>query len=133
MTVKLRDEQRKLAALQLDRRVIRSPLDGEIVEVGIQCGEAVASGQTIVRIVSLARLRVKAVYDSEFALQVKAGQKAEFLFEGSDGPVSTEAEVVFVSPEVRASEQVFEVWADVDNAEGTLLPGFKGKLTIVLD
>ena len=61
LTVKLRDEQSKLAALQLDRRVIRSPLDGEIVEVAIQRGEAVASGQSIVRIVSLKRLRVKAV------------------------------------------------------------------------
>jgi len=133
LTAELRDEERKATAIRLRRRNILSPIDGIVVAVDTQCGEAVQSGQMVVRIIGLDKLRVKAVYDSEHALNVTAGQKATFEIEYQGKLITKEADVVFVSPEVRASERVFEVWADVDNSDRKLLPGFKGSLSIDID
>lgn len=132
MTADLREAERKVACIRLNRRKIVSPIDGVVVEVGTQRGEAVQGGQMVVRVVGLDKLRIKAVYSSKYALAVKAGQKALFEFKQGEEVVSLEAEVVFVSPEVRASERVFEVWADVDNLDRKLLPGFKGTLQLEL-
>ena len=131
-TAYLREAESKVTAIRLARRKIVSPIDGVVVEVATQSGEAVQSGQTVVRLIGLDKLRIKAVYGSEHALDVKAGQKATFEFEQQGKVISREAEVVFVSPEVRASERVFEVWADVENLDRKLLPGFKGTLLIEL-
>lgn len=133
LTAELRDEQRKATAIRLRRRNILSPIDGMVVAVDTQSGEAVQSGQTVVRIIGLDKLRVKAVYSSKYALSVAAGQKATFELEYQGKTITKEAEVVFVSPEIRASERVFEVWADIDNSDRKLLPGFKGNLSIDLD
>lgn len=133
LTAELRDEERKATAIRLRRRNILSPIDGMVVAVDTQSGEAVQSGQTVVRIIGLDKLRVKAVYSSKYALRVTAGQKATFELEDQGKTITKEAEVVFVSPEIRASERVFEVWADIDNSDRKLLPGFKGNLSIELD
>ncbi len=130
LTANLRDEERKASAIRLCRRQICSPIAGMVVAVEAQCGESVQSGQTVVRVIGLDKLRVKAVYSSEYALAIKPGDKAVFELEHPGGDVIREAEVVFVSPEIRASERVFEVWADVDNTDRKLLPGFKGSLSI---
>ena len=132
MTAELREAEKKLSSIRLGRRKIVSPINGVVVEVDTQRGEAVQGGQMVVRVIGLDKLRVKAVYGSKHALSVKAGQKATFEFEQDGKKVSREAEVVFVSPEVRASERVFEVWADVENSDRQLLPGFKGTLQIEL-
>jgi len=127
LTAELRDKERKATAIRLRRRNILSPIDGMVVAVDTQSGEAVQSGQTVVRIIGLDKLRVKAVYSSKYALRVTAGQKATFELEDQGKTITKEAQVVFVSPEIRASERVFEVWADIDNSDRKLLPGFKKK------
>ena len=132
MTADLREAERKASTIRLNRRKIVSPIDGVVVEVDTQRGEAVQGGQMVVRVIGLDKLRIKAVYNSKFALSVTAGQQATFEFEQGGEVVTREAKVVFVSPEVRASERVFEVWADVENADRKLLPGFKGTLRIEL-
>lgn len=132
MTADLREAEKTASSIRLRRRKIASPIDGVVAEVATERGEAVQSGQMVVRVIGLDKLRVKAFYKSEYALQVKAKQKAVFEFERAGEVVSREAEIVFVSPEVRVSEGVFEVWADVDNLDRELLPGFKGTLQIKL-
>ena len=132
LTAELREAESVVSDIRLRRRKIVSPIDGVVVEVATQQGEAVQGGQMVVRVIGLDKLRIKAVYRAEYALRVEAGQKAVFEFEQDGEMVSREAEVVFVSPEVRASERVFELWADIENLDRKLLPGFKGSLQIEL-
>lgn len=133
LTARLRGEERKISEIQLQRREIKSPIDGIVAEVSVQEGESVTSGTPVVRVIGLDKLRVKAFFSSKYALSVESGQQAKFVFLNDDEETNSEAEIVFVSPEVRASEKVFEVWADVDNSSRQLLPGFKGVLEIEVE
>jgi len=133
LTAKLRGEEKKLSEIQLSRREIKSPISGLVAEVAVQEGESVPNGSTVVRVIGLNKLRVKAFYRSKYALSVKKGQTAKFVFQNGDEEISKEAEVIFVSPEIRATEKVFELWADVNNTDRQLLPGFKGVLEIEIE
>ncbi len=133
LTATLREEQKKVSEIRLRNREILSPIDGIVAQVAFQKGESVSGGEAVVRVISLDKLRVKAFFSSEYALSVKVGQTAEFTFKRKGKEIRKKAMVSFVSPEVRPSERGFELWAEVDNSDRELLPGFKGALKIEID
>ncbi len=130
LTAQLRATEMNLAELELDRRTIRSPLDGMVVDVAVQKGEAVGAAEPVIRIISTERLRVIAHVDRNLAFQVHNGDAAEFVVQTERDLQRFPAKVVFVSPEIRFTEQTFDVWVEVENSRGQLLPGMKGNLTI---
>ncbi|MFK7738387.1 MAG: efflux RND transporter periplasmic adaptor subunit [Pirellulaceae bacterium] len=132
VTARLRNAEKTLAEIELDRRTIRSPLDGVVVDVQIQPGEAVGIAKPVVRIISTKRLRVIANVNRKFAFKLHNGADAEFVVQAEDGRQAFPAKVVFVSPEIRFTEQTFDVWVEVQNSENKLLPGMKGNLTILV-
>lgn len=130
LTTDLRTEEKASAEIRLKRRMIKSPIAGIVVNVDIQEGEAVSAGQQIVRVINLDRLRIKAVFHKDYALKVQEDSMTYFEIEIDGKVIQLDAEISFVSPEVLPSEKVFEVWAEIDNKERKLLPGFKGKLVV---
>ena len=130
LTAQLRDEEKNLAEIELLRRSITAPLAGLVVNVTVQPGEAIGAGETAVRIVSTRKLRVIASIDRQYAFKLKKGHAAEFILAIDDEPTTFPAKIVFVSPEIRFTEQTFDVWAEVENLDGQLLPGMKGSLKI---
>lgn len=133
LTAQLRDEEKNLAEINLARRTIRSPLDGVVVDVTVKRGEAVAAAKPVIRIISTRRLRVIASVDRKFAFKLQHGDLAEFEVQTEEGVLQFPAKVVFVSPEIRFTEQTFDVWIEVENDENKLLPGMKGNLKIDID
>ncbi|MEO1616241.1 MAG: efflux RND transporter periplasmic adaptor subunit [Planctomycetota bacterium] len=132
MTAQLRRSEKEVAEIELDRRMIRSPLDGIVVDVKVQAGEAVGAAKPVIRIISTQRLRVIANVDRKYVFKLQNGDPAEFVVPTEDGAQSFPAKVVFVSPEIRFTEQTFDVWVEVQNSENKLLPGMKGNLTIAV-
>ena len=130
LNVQLRQSQSHAANVRLDRRTVRSPLSGQVVDITVQKGEAVTGGQPIIRIINLDRLRVKASFDVEFAFRVTKESEAYFEIELQDQTRKFPAKIVFVDPQIEPTERVFTVWADIDNANREMLPGLKGKLVI---
>lgn len=130
--IELRRQQFLASDVRLKRRTLKAPLSGTVLEVIPKQGEAVTAGQPVVRIVNLARLRVKALIDTEHVFQINKSSKAYFEIK-LDGTTSRiPATIVFVSPEVRPTSKKFEVWADLKNDDNKLLPGFKGRLVVEL-
>ena len=131
LTVGLRSSQERVAEVRLANREIQSALDGQIVEIYVQRGEWVNSGQPVARIIDLSTLRVKAVYGAEYYQRINKNAKASFRILG-DSDAELEAKIYFISPEIDPTNQDFQIWADVDNSDGLLLPGMKGELRIEL-
>ena len=50
---------------------------------------------------------------------------------GGDEPLTFEAKIGFVSPEVDPVSHQVRVWAEIDNADGLLRPGQQGRLEIL--
>ncbi|HBJ35579.1 MAG TPA: hypothetical protein DDZ51_12695 [Planctomycetaceae bacterium] len=130
LTAQLRREEKSLADIQLARRTLRSPLAGIVVNIDVQPGEAIVSGKPALRIVSLDKLRLIASVDRRLAFKIKKGDAASMLIQLGDEDLVIPAKIVFVSPEIRFTEQTFDVWVEVENQAGMLLPGMKGTLKI---
>jgi len=133
LTAQLRREEKSLADIQLARRTLRSPLAGIVVGIDVQPGEAIVSGKPALRIVSLERLRLIASVDRRFAFKINKGDAATMHIQLGDEDVVIAAKIVFVSPEIRFTEQTFDVWVEVENQTGILLPGMKGTLKISVE
>ena len=136
LNVELSEQKKREAEIRLERRTVRSPIDGIVLDVPLQSGEAVTAGQAVCRVVNLDRLRVKAVYDARYLGRISPQSTATFTMSGDgegDDTTSVDATITFISPEIRPSERVFEVWADIENTDRKWSPGSKGSLTIALD
>ena len=121
-----------LATRSVERRQIRSPIAGKVVEVSKNRGEWVEPGNQVFRIVRIDQLRVKGYVNINQIIGVTEGRPATLRV---DLPNSRRLEfpgkLVFVSPEVNEvnGEQV-EVWAEVENKDLLLRPGMHGTLII---
>lgn len=101
-----------------------------MISIDVQPGEAVVSGKPTMRIVSHSKLRLIASVDRKFAFKIERGDSAAMHIQVGQEEAVIPAKIVFVSPEIRFTDQTFDVWVEVDNATGMLLPGMKGTLKI---
>jgi macrolide-specific efflux system membrane fusion protein len=153
-SVRVREAEDEIAALEIDRRRIVAPIDGIIVKRYVDEKEWVQPGDPVMRIVQIDRLRIEGFVDAKqiSPARVKAGQKVTLRLDSQRSvPLSSsavgrpiEGQVVFVSPEI-VNGPKFEVWAEVDNVWLTsdpsrpedghwlLLPGMELDMTIHLD
>jgi RND family efflux transporter MFP subunit len=130
LTAGLRREEKTLADLRLARRWLRSPIEGIVVDIKSQPGESIVAGNPAVRIVSLDRLRVIASIDRKFAFRFSKGDQAAMHMQLENDEIVIPAKITFVSPEIRFTEQTFDVWFEIENRDQRLLPGMKGVLRI---
>ncbi|MCE9548325.1 MAG: HlyD family efflux transporter periplasmic adaptor subunit [Planctomycetia bacterium] len=102
----------------LRRRRIESPIDGTVVEIHRHQGEWVQSGEALVHVVRLDRLRVEGfVKASQFAPSQIRGRKVTVVAELAGGRHREfTGRVVFINPLLQSGGD-FRVWAEVDNRQ----------------
>ncbi len=120
------------AKLQLARRGLRSPLDGEVAEVFRHRGEWLEPGQRVMRIVRLDRLKVEGFVDSRAITSSLRGAAVRVLVSLSDDekPVTVKGRVVFISSEIDPVNAQVRVWAEVENPDLRLRPGLPAEMVI---
>ncbi len=138
-TALLREAQIEVAALNLDHHLIKSPIDGEVVQVYRKIGEWVSPGDPLLRIVNLRTLRVEGFLKiNDYLRQEIAGQPVVVEIQLPGGrKASFESTISYVSPLVQASGD-YRVVCEVKNktADGSpngfwvMLPGMDAELTI---
>lgn len=127
-------KQKDLALMQnsLDRRMIKTPIAGVVVDVLKHNGEWVEPGDKVVRVVRLDRLRAEGFIEARFALRSLVGQPVAVNV--SNDPTRTfQGKIVFVSPEIDPVNQQARVWAEVDNTMHALRPGLRARMVITGD
>jgi membrane fusion protein, multidrug efflux system len=132
LTAKQKQTELDLARHAVERRQIRAPFDGMIVQRKKQRGEWVDVGETVLRMVRLDRLRVEAFLPAREAPPDLAGRRVSLSV---DLPGSPKTEftgtIVFVSPEINAVNGQVRVWAEVENTGLRLRPGQPATMTIL--
>lgn len=115
----------------LARRAIAAPIDGVVVQVNRRQGEWVKPGDTVLRIVRIDRLRTEGFLLHHELAADPTGRSVTLTV---DLPGRKQArypgKVAFVSPEVNAVNGQVRFWAEIDNQDGKLRPGVKGRLVI---
>lgn len=120
---------------EIQRRQIRAPLGGQIVEVAPHLGEWVQPGDAVLRIVRLDRVRIEGfVQAADIAPAEISGRPVRVTARLERGRVEMfEGKIVFVHPFVQPGGS-FRVWAEVVNRmEGghwLLRPGSEVDMTI---
>ena len=120
------------AKLQLARRGLRSPLDGEVAEVFRHRGEWVEPGQRVMRIVRLDRLKVEGFVESHAITGSVRGAvvRVRVTPNDEDKPVIVKGKIVFISSEIDAVNGQVRVWAEVENPDLVLRPGLSAEMII---
>ncbi len=138
LTVQARKAEAKAALLSIQRREVKSPLDGMVVEMLKHEGEWVNPGDPIMHVVRMDRLRVEGFLNAEeFAHHEVGNRPVTVEVKLARGRVEQFTSTIkFVSPEVQLNGE-YRVWAEVENRrEGEhwlLRPGVSTEMTIHLE
>jgi multidrug efflux pump subunit AcrA (membrane-fusion protein) len=128
--------KRDQAAAQLRAYSITAPFAGTVNKVIKHKGEAIRQGDPVLELVNIRRVRVEGFLDASHHRLVRAGTLVQVQPEGSDREQSTPAvkgKVAFVDSVVQPVTQQVRFWADVDNADESLLAGQTAQITIATD
>ena len=107
---------------QLQRRTIRSPIDGVITEIHREPGEFLSITEPkLFTVVRLDRLRAKFYIPSENAVRFSKGHRVKVSGHGDEKPLTGDIE--FVSPVTHAESGLVRVDVIFDNRDGRLRSG----------
>jgi RND family efflux transporter MFP subunit len=110
----------------IERRVIRSPLDGVVLHIHKNVGESVAAGDTqVATVVQLTALRVTLYLPTEQARHLSPG--GTIPLKTADGAVAA-GQIEFVSPVTDSESGTVRVVAVIDNAQGRYRSGVRCEL-----
>lgn len=123
-----------LAQRNLEVRKILAPQSGVVVDVMRHAGEWVKPGEPIFRIVDTKRLRAEGFVQASAVVKKLEGAAVKVvpIFEETTS-LSFDGKVVFVSPEIDPVNGQIRVIAEIENPQGLLSPGLRGKMSISAD
>jgi RND family efflux transporter MFP subunit len=127
----LKEAELAAAALDVERRRIVAPLDGMVVQIKRHRGESLASGESVVRVLRLDRLRVEGFVSSKQIGATAVGRPVTVRVDLPERPKAVfSGKLVFVSPEVNPVNGQIRVWAELENQDLLLRPGVAAEMTI---
>lgn len=138
-------EDQKIAGLnaariqaQLDRRSLRSPIDGMVAEIVKDIAEPVSAGGSdpqnqkgyLVRVVQLEFLKATAFLPYRYVKDVKVGDKLEVEVFDLDEVRKVDGVVEFVAPVIDPATATVAVRVKIDNSEGSLASGSSARVLV---
>jgi len=114
--------------VNLDRTVIRSPVDGVVLTRTIEPGQTVAASLQAPELFTIAedlsKMKIELAVDEADIGQVKVGQAVSFTVDAfSDRQFRGQVQQVRLSATTTSNVVTYPVVVSVDNSDGTLLPG----------
>ena len=129
-TLQLKENALEAAKLTLERHRLRAPFAGTIALVRGRVGEWVETGQPVLRLVAVDRLRAEGFLSAHLASSELVGKSVTFTSSVGEKKVSASGTLRFISPEMDPVTRQVRVWAELDNSGASLRPGEQGKLSI---
>ena len=119
--------QHQIALEQLDRRKIRSPIDGIVVEKQKEAGEAVDANEPVFHLVDISRVYLQVFIESTAALKLTAGQPVAVNFpEYQTQP--HRGTIDFIDPRIDGASGLVRVKILIENADRKLIAGMRGRV-----
>lgn len=131
LTASQKEVELETAQHNLERRRVKAPWAGVVVEVKRELGEWVEPGIPVARMVRMDRLRVEGFLAARDAAGDLAGRPAKLVADLPGKPgCEFPGAIVFVSPEINPVNGQVRVWAEVENRDRLLRPGLRAALVI---
>lgn len=132
LTRQLKEHDVERAKLLLERRLIKAPFPGMVVQWKKQRGEWVEPGTPVVRMIRLNKLRAEAFVSAKLRPADLIGRSVTLMVDQKDDAKKTkfEGRLVFVDPEVDPVTNQMRIWAEIDNSDLILRPGQSASLIL---
>ena len=129
----IRRLERDRIAVQLDRRTVRSPIDGVIVERLKEAGEFVSPADPIVmRVVQLDPLRATFSVPEDLAVHLTEGESAIVRLQSpNEDEREVRAQIEFVSPVIDSESGTVQVRTRIANPYGQIRAGQRCSLEVL--
>lgn len=124
--------QLKSAEIEAQKKLFKSPYAGVLLDMQLAKGEAVTQYSTFAEFAPGGNLIVRAEVDELFSDKVKAGQKVDVVYTGSDKVIAT-GEIKMVSPYLKKKSLFSESTSDQEDRrvrEVRIMLGNPGTLII---
>lgn len=113
----------QIAEAKLQRRLLKAPFAGVVIDLKRFTGEWVESGESVLILMRRDRLTVEGFVGPAQSAQLKAGTPVRFVLRDGDRTAGGRGKLVFVSPLIDAVNQNVRVRAEVDSANSDLRAG----------
>lgn len=125
------------AKLELDYTIIRSPVDGVVLLRAVEPGQTVAASFQTPVLFSIAedlgKMQIELTVDESDVGQIREGQTVRFTVDAFPGrDFNGEVRQVRLSATDTSTVITYPVIVDVDNADGTLLPGMTASAEVLV-
>jgi RND family efflux transporter MFP subunit len=120
----------QLAEEALERRLLRSPIDGVITKIAFREGESIAAHEPVMAIADVSRVRFLGTLNPEQVKRVRAGAGVRLELGPVSERIKRSARLVYISPVTDAASGLVEVIAEFENAQGAVRPGVSGRLFV---
>jgi membrane fusion protein (multidrug efflux system) len=119
--------QHDIAKEQLERRKIRSPISGIVVEKKKEAGEAVDANEAVFHLVDISRVYLQVFIDSVQALKLARGQSVAVRFP-EYGDLHRTGAIDFIDPRIDGASGLVRVKVLIDNPDRKLIAGMRGSV-----
>lgn len=121
--------QHDIAKEQLERRKIRSPISGLVVEKKKEAGEAVDINEAVFRLVDISRVYLQVFIEAAHALKLTHGQSVTVRFP-EYGDASHPGTIDFIDPRIDGASGLVRVKVLIDNPDRKLIAGMRGAVVL---
>jgi RND family efflux transporter MFP subunit len=130
MEYKIAFVEQEMAAEQLRRRVVSSPLSGIITEILLDVGEACQPLTPLAKVVDTSRCYFVADVEPSLGSGFKVGQVVPLQVQAGGGSLDVKGTITFLSPVVDAASGLLKFKAVFENPEGKIRPGVAAKMSV---
>lgn len=124
--------ERDFAIAAVKRRQVTSPFEGVVVSVTARRGEWVKSGEKLMRLIRVDRLRVEGTLEAKHADPKLVGTEATLVIGQGSSKAQFKGRITFVSPEIDPFSRQVRIMGDFENPKQSLRPGERGTLILTL-
>ena len=131
LTVKLKRNALSVAENTLMNRTLRAPFSGKVTEINLRQGDWVRPGDIVLRLIRIDRLLVEGYVMAEQLKKDLTGVQVTLTIDipGQLG-ADYKGKIIFVDPEFDPFNNRTSFRALIENHDGKLFPGLKGRLSI---
>lgn len=121
-----------MAQRELERRILRSPIDGVITKLDIEQGEWAQPGKMVLHIVDTTKsfLEVNISVDDIYSRDLKPNSPLKIQFKTGASDLQKIGTVTFISPIVDKSSSLVRVKIEFDNSDGAILLGMSATVLL---
>lgn len=120
----------EMAVEQLNKRVLRSPINGIVTKLFLDIGETSDPDKPLIQLVDVECFVLVCNVEESIGGRVKKGKPVEIRINAGDEPITKMGEIIYVSPVVEPASGLQTIKAMFENKDGKVQPGVSGSLLL---